>query len=162
MMERPWREASHATPSASTAATTSLSGRFDGSVQTSGCSRCVTESSLIAVLPTPGLHLTLRRVAGDNRVMLPGDLMLRAGDFAGYGLRRHGQCGGDQSGGRKCDDRCLHFSVLPPWNRKAHSGAKLDLFHERAASRYSEGEHFVLMIFRDGPSERIVLNGQPT
>jgi len=58
------------------------------------------------------------RVAGDSRVMLPGDLMLQTRHFACCCLRNHGRCGGDESGGRKCDDRCLHFSILRPRNKK--------------------------------------------
>jgi len=45
--------------------------------------------------------------------------MLQTNCFAWYTLRKRGWCGGDESGGTKCDDRCLHFSVLPPWNKRA-------------------------------------------
>src|SRR5450631_3317506 len=32
-------------------------------------------------------------------------------------LRRHGRCGGDESGGKQCDDRCLYVAVLSPWKK---------------------------------------------
>jgi hypothetical protein len=131
------REGSHATPSAS-AATTSLSGRFEISVQTTGFTSRVTESSRIALLRALGLHLTQRSVAAP--VMFLGDLML----LTRYTLCKHGRCGGDESGGRKCDDRCLHFSVLPPWNKKPAQRAEVRPFRERATSRHGEGVAFHL------------------
>jgi hypothetical protein len=132
------REGSHASASAS-AATTSLSGRFDISVQATGLTRHITESSRIALPRALGLHLTRRSVAGDGRVMFLKNLMLQARCFAWYTLRKYGRCGGDESGGRKCDDRCLHFSILPPWNKKPAQRLKLDPFRKRAASRCGEG-----------------------
>ncbi len=106
-------------------------------LRSSGFVRCVTGSSPIARLRALGLHLTQRGVAGDARVMFLRDLM-QTRCFACYTLRKHGRCGGDESGGRKCDDRCLHFSVFPPWNEMPGK-LKLDPFRERATSRYSEG-----------------------
>ena len=79
-------------------------------------------------------------VAGNSRVMLLRDLMMQTRHFACCSLRNHGRCGGDESGGGKYDDRCLHFSILPPRNKKApRSGLKLDPFGQRATSRYGEG-----------------------
>jgi hypothetical protein len=72
------------------------------------------------------------------------NLMLQTRCFAWYTLRKHGRCGGDESGGRKCDDRCLHFSILPPWNKKPAQRLKLEPFRERAASRYGEVAAFHL------------------
>ena len=98
------REGSHATPSASAA---TLSHTFE---KTTAFVRRGTGSSRIARLRALGLHLMQRGVAGDAGVMFLGDLMLRR-CFAR--LRKRGRCGGDESRGRKCDDRCLHFFGPP-------------------------------------------------
>ena len=138
-----WR-ALHATRAASATTTTttaSLSGHFQIPVHATGFSRYVTESSRIAFLRAPGLHLAQRNVAG-ARVMFPGDLMLETWCRALHTLRKR-RCGDDESGDRKCDDRCLHFSVLPPWMNSPRSGLKLDPLRERAASRYGEGAAFL-------------------
>jgi hypothetical protein len=101
-------EGSHATPSASaaSAATTASSHTFE---KVTAFTRRVSGSTRIARLRARGLHLTQRRVTGGARVMFLGDLMLQTRCFARYTPRKRGRCGGDESGGRKCDDRCLHF-----------------------------------------------------
>jgi hypothetical protein len=106
------REGSHATPSASASAAT-LSHTFE---KTTAFVRRGTGSSRIARLRALGLHLTQRGVAGDAWVMFLRDLVLQTRCFTWYTLRKH-RYAGDESSGRKCDDRCLH-SVLPLWNRK--------------------------------------------
>ena len=100
-----------------------LSGHFGLFVQ--NLTRRVTESSRIALLQALGLHLTPWSVPGDTRVMFLRDLMRQTRRLAWYTLREHGRCGGDESGGRKCDDRCLHFSVLPPLNKKPAQRAQI-------------------------------------
>jgi len=62
--------------------------------------------------------------------------MLQTNCFAWYTLRKRGWCGGDESGGTKCDDRCLHFSVLPPWNKRARvADSTPSRRHSRAQKR---------------------------
>ena len=102
-------EGSHATPSAS-AATTASSHTFE---KVTAFTRRVTGSARIARLRARGLHLTRRRVTGDARVMFLGDLMLHTCCFTRYTLRKRDRSGGDENGGGKCDNRCLHFSFLP-------------------------------------------------
>jgi len=68
--------------------------------------------------------------------------MLQARCFARYALRKHSRCGGDESGGRKCDDRRLHFSALPPWNKSPGGRLNLDPFRESTTSRYGDGSAF--------------------
>lgn len=91
------REGSHATPSASATTTSSLSGTFDIFVQNPGIIRRVTESSRVALFRVLGLRPTQRSVAGDVRVMF-FNLMLQTRRFAWYTPRKHGRCGGDESG----------------------------------------------------------------
>jgi hypothetical protein len=131
------REGSHATPSASaSAATTTLSHTVE---KTTAFVRRVTGSSRIAPLQALGLHLTQRGVAGDARVMFRRDLMLQTRCFACYTLRKRGRCGGDESGGRKRDDRSLHFFGPPSLEiRSPAQPDELEPFPEQATSRCSE------------------------
>jgi hypothetical protein len=76
--------------------------------------------------------------------MFLGNLMLQTRCLAWYTLRKHGRCGSDESGSRKCDDCCLHLSVLPHWNKKPEQRLKLNPLGEQAASRYGEGAVFIL------------------
>jgi hypothetical protein len=76
------REGLHTTTAATTTASTSLSGHFDISVQTTGLNRRVTESSRIASLRAVGLHVMPRSVAEGGGVMFLGNLMLQTLRFA--------------------------------------------------------------------------------
>src|SRR5579872_5863884 len=69
--------------------------------------------------------------------MLFGDLVMTC-CLARYTLRKRGRCCGDERRGGKCDDRRLHFSVLPGIRVRAVR-LKLGPFREPAASRYGEG-----------------------
>jgi hypothetical protein len=66
--------------------------------------------------------------------MFLGDLVPRTRRFAWHTLRKRGRCG-DESGGRKRNDRCLHFQSSLPGMKSPRGWLKLEPFHERATSR---------------------------
>lgn len=128
------RGGSHATPSASTATSSHTVEKITALI------RRVGRSCRIVILRALGLRLTRRSVAGDARVMFPGDVMLQARCLARYTLCKHGRCGGSESGGRKCDDRCLHFQTSLIGTTTPH---RLK-FRQCATSRRGEGAPFQL------------------
>ena len=140
-------------PPPTAAASTSLPGHFQIPVHT-GFSRHVTESARIAFLRAPGLHLARCSGAG-ARVMFPGDLMLQTRCLALHTLRKR-RCGDDESGDRKCDDRCLHFSVLPPWMDSPRSDLKLDPLRERPHHATVKAQHFFTARPRSASNDPVI------
>jgi len=112
---------SHATPTTTAATTATLRGNIS---HISGGGRRVTERAWIgprALGLASSLASSLHRpwrvtvdASGISSEILSGiflgDLMLRTRCFARHVFRKRGRSGGDESGGRKCDDCSLHPS----------------------------------------------------
>src|SRR5215468_6058609 len=98
---------SHATTAAATATTaaSAISGHLVCIVF--GFNWRVATTSRIA-----RVHRRPRRVAGDEPMMLLGDVMLLSRCLARYSLGEHGGTDGNQGCSGKRDYRCLHFSGL--------------------------------------------------